>query len=131
MLINQSHLNSVGLDNVVLTRLCNKLSTIYKTRIVKHGKGAFIMSSLRHVKLDEAINALKDKDINVKLLKLKALIEEHDGVIPETTEDFQLQAKEISKINTRSPYKSRAEKVALKKQRKSAFLAKWRECYDI
>ena len=131
MLINQTHLNVVGLGNSFLSKMTKRMRTYYSTvprYQYTHRFKKLCLCRLRHIDLEETLSvATEPKEIE-KLLELKALWIKHNGVIPNTSEAFKEEFGdgEITKFN----YKAKERRLAERAKRKKEFLLKWETMKD-
>ena len=102
----------------------------------KHGKGLIVLCNLRHVDLDESIELLENSEqtettINeTNILKdLKKLNKLHNGVIPNTSDTYELNCDAVMRYA--GGHRKREDRVREKKKRRLAFLLKWREIYGL
>ena len=130
-LINQTHLNVVGLGNNFLSKMTKRMRTHYLTvprYHHTHNKWTMCLCNLRHINIDEAIAVTSEPEEKEKLLKLKELLKQHNGVIPETSDAYRLEFgdDEITKFN----YKAKQRRLVERAKRKKEFLLKWEAMKD-
>ena len=135
-LINQTHLNVVGINDCsLINKLCMRLNVTYKVVVIKHNKGTFANSNLRHVHIDDAIEYLKTS-IQGKLVieqmralkELRELCIHYNNIIPSTSDTFSKDYSELPKYNGEF---ARMKRVSQRKERKKQFLKKWESVYGV
>ena len=123
-LINQTHLNKVGITNNEFNSICKRCDVTYKLVPKYHGKGCIAMCNLRHTDIDEAIEVMRklnNRKVVHKLLKLKS----YGDIIPDTSDTFEVTTG--CTLSWTNNFNARDKRVREKKKRQLSFLLKWRE----
>ena len=141
-LINQTHLRLLEPEGYQLfDKVAKKCQLHYRTVVIKHQRGKYIKTKLRHVYIDEAIECFsrfkqhlaKNNEEQLIIFKqLKELIDKYDGTVPNTSDVWwEEYDKQYAGPSYNYSEERRQLRIKNKKLRRLAFRLKWREVYGI